>query len=443
MTAIYLLVALGLLVANGFFVAAEVAVTAAAARRSTIEELARRGGLRSRMARASVRELSFMLTGAQLGITMASLGLGFVAEPAIADGLVAALTPLIEIPGAAIHAIAAVIALTIVVFLHMVLAEMAPKNLAIADPIRTVLWIAVPFRLYANTFRVVLWTLNGAANWVVRLLRVHPREELATSYTSGQIESILRALRQLGAIDASAHRLAARALGFRTRKVHEAMVPRSEAVAVSLRSTPNELERLVVRTGFSRFPVYNAGPDDIEGFVHAKDLLGLDEGARDQPIPRRIVRPLPVVPEAGEVGQLLAEMRRRRSHMALVIDEHGSAAGIVTLEDLAEELVGEIRDEHDRARARVQRAGRDRFVVAGNVRVDELRAATGLGLPDGDYSTVAGFVMARLGAVPNEGQSVRVNGWVIRVRRMEGPRVEALDIVRPTNASPVGEAGAG
>ncbi len=437
MTAILLLTALLLLLINGFFVGAEVAITAAAAsRRGELERRAAGGGRSARLAVASLRELSFMLTGAQLGITMASLGLGFVAEPAIADVLEAALADRIGLTGAPIHALASVTALTIVVVFHMVLGEMAPKNIAIADPVRTLLWVALPFRLYANAVRSLLWVLNGLANLTIRAVGVAPRDELTTAYTPAQIGLMLGELRRLGAISAPQQQLANRALRFAARPVEDVMAPRSAVHAVPAEMPVREIERQAVHTGYSRFPLYRDSPDAIVGFVHVKDLLAIDPAAMDQPLPEHAIRPLHVTPATALVGELLVAMRRDRAHMALVVDEHGSPAGIVTLEDLVEEVVGEIRDEHDAPLEDIQQFGPDRFVVSGTLRADRLEQATGCRLPAGDFVTVAGFLMQRLGAVPKSGDSVAHNGWLLRVRRMRGPRLETVDLIRHPAATP-------
>ena len=437
MTVPLLFVALLLLLINGFFVGAEVAITAAAAsRRGELERRAADGRRSARLAVASMRELSFMLTGAQLGITMASLGLGFVAEPAIADVLEAAFADRIGLTGAPLHALASVIALTIVVVLHMVLGEMAPKNIAIADPVRTLLWVAPPFRLYANAVRGVLWVLNELANLTIRAVGVVPRDELATAYTPDQIGSMLGELRRLGAISAPQQQLANRALRFAARPVEDVMAPRSAVHVVPAGMSVREIERQAVTTGYSRFPLYRDAPDAIVGFVHVKDLLAIDPAAMDQPLPEHAIRPLHVTPATALVGELLVAMRRDRAHMALVVDEHGSQAGIVTLEDLVEEVVGEIRDEHDTPLEDVQQFGSARFVVSGALRVDRLAEATGCRLPSGEFSTVAGFLMYRLGAVPKSGDAVAHDGWLLRVRRMRGPRLETVDVIRRPSVGP-------
>ena len=310
-----------------------------------------------------------MLTGAQFGITLASLGLGFVAEPAIADLIVHAVgRSHVDIPEIVIHGIASAIALTLVVFLHMVLGEMAPKNIAIAEPIRTMLWVSVPFRAYANGIRPVLWVLNSMANMVLRAFGIAPREELQARYTASQITEMLSALRRIGAIDVSDYRLAQGAIGLQSRKARDIMLPRSSVVTVPVSATIRDVEVLAAETGHSRLPVLGVQPDDFRGFVHVKDLLARSDLRPSSTLPAAMIRRLPVVPETATLGALLLDMRRRRSHMALAIDEHGSPAGVVTLEDLLEELVGEIADEFDRQAQLPPLQPVTQVVVAGSLR---------------------------------------------------------------------------
>ena len=430
MPILLLTIALLLLIANGFFVGAEVAITASAGRRAELERAVKSGSRSARLALASVQELSFMLTGAQLGITICSLALGFVAEPAIADVLEAIVATRIEIEGALLHAISGVIALLIVVLFHMVIGEMAPKNIAIADPVRTLLWVAIPFRFYTNAMRGLLWILNATANIVIRGYGIRPRDELAHAYTRDHIGSMLGELRRLGAISASQQQLADRALRFTSRSVEDVMVPKSAIQSISTHMTAREIEREAVRTGHSRFPVQGDEPDEIVGFVHVKDLLALEIPIIDRPIPASLVRDLHVAPETALVGELLLTMRRVRAHMALVVDEH---------EDLVEELVGEIRDEHDISSEDIHQFGQNRFVISGHLRLDELEHLTDCAVPEGDYSTVSVFVMHRLGAVPVVGRSINHGQWVLRVRRMNGPRIETIDVLRSTSVESAAE----
>jgi CBS domain containing-hemolysin-like protein len=339
-----LLLAVVLLFANAFFVASEFALIAA--RRTQIEHLASEGNARARTSLGLMRELSLQLAGAQLGITMASLGLGFVAEPAVASVLESALEPL-GLPSRLLHTVAFIAALSIVVFFHMVIGEMVPKNVAIAAPERTLLWLSLPVRAYSALFRPIIRTLNALANLGLRLVRIEPRDELAFTHTAEELASMLAASRQEGLLEEFEHGLLRGALGFGERQVASIMVPRDRVRAIPRSATVAEAEEVVVATGHSRLIVYGRDIDDVLGFVHAKDLLRLPPSAREHPIPAGRIRRMLVVARTRRLEEVLVAMRRARVHLAVVVDPGGRTAGIVTLEDLLEELVGEIRDEHD------------------------------------------------------------------------------------------------
>ena len=358
-----ILFSLVLLGANAFFVAMEFAVVAA--RRTKIEELAAEGKPLAKVALSSMRELSFMLSGAQLGITMASLGLGYVAEPAVAAGIEAALSAVVTIPPNVLHSVSFVVALTIVVFLHMVIGEMAPKNIAIAEPERSVLWLAVPMRMYAGLLRPVIHVLNMTANALLRLLRVEPRDEMLVAHSAGEIARMLADSRREGLIEEFDAFLMTGVLSYRDREVGSVMVGREAVVAVDDSAGPPAVEALVNETGHTRIPVYRGDLDHVLGFVHAKDLLRVEPSDRARPISPDLIRTIPVVRETAKLGAVLGRMRRSRTHFALVVDDAATVVGIVTLEDILEELVGEIEDEHDVARApqtrwRLRRDGRSR-----------------------------------------------------------------------------------
>ena len=412
-----------LLAANGFFVAAEFACITA--RRNVLEQ---RGTRPARAAVRLARQLSLSLAAAQLGITMASLLLGYVAEPAVAVILQKGLG-FLHVSGNVLHPIALTIALAIVVFLHMVIGEMVPKNIAIAGPERTALAVSLPFRGFILLFRPVISLLNGTANGVLRLLRVKPADVLEAGHSAEDLAMLIAEGRREGVIGDFAHRLLTGAIVFGDRDAFEVMVPRPDTVAVSVEATVAEIEDVVVRSGHSRIPVHAGDLDDVVGFVHVKDLLGVDEEARDGPPDPSLVRPLLVVPETVPVSTLLTRMRRAHSQMALVIDEHGGASGIITLEDIAEELVGDIWDEYDRQPTLVRTLADGSLVAAGSVHPERL-AALGIELPPGKYETLGGFVMHRLGRVPRVGDAVEEGDWRIRVSRMEGRRVREVRIGR-------------
>jgi CBS domain containing-hemolysin-like protein len=420
-----------LLLANGFFVGAEFALVAA--RRARLERRAETSD-RAHLALKSMRDLSFTLAGAQLGITMCSLGLGFVAEPAVASLLEEALRGVGRIPITVLHAVSFAVALTMVTFLHMVIGEMAPKNIAIADPERTALWIAVPFRLYVNVFRPVIVVLNGLANLGTRLLGVVPRDERSEAHTAEELGAIIEESAREGLIREPAHRMLTGAIGLRERDAAAAMVARPEIAARPLSATPAEIEKVVVETGHSRIPLYAEDIDNIVGFFHAKDLLRVAPEQRDKPIARELIRQMLVVPESRDIPALLADMQRERKHCALVIDEHGGTAGIVTIEDVIEELVGEIQDEYDVRELGVETLAAERFVVPGSLRIDEAADHLGVSLPEGDYETVAGFLMDRLGRIPRRRDIVVHVGWRLRVRAMHRRRVTQVLIERSPSA---------
>jgi CBS domain containing-hemolysin-like protein len=207
------------------------------------------------------------------------------------------------------------------------------------------------------------------------------------------------------------------------------MVPRPDVIAIPIGMTPAEAEKKVLEEAFSRLPVYRRDLDDVVGFIHAKDLLSVPAADRARPIAAALVRPLLSVPESARVGPLLTEMRRAHNHMALVVDEHGGTAGLVTLEDLAEELVGDIRDEHEEDDLDVRSIGENWYLVSGSVRTDQLAESLDLTLPDGEYETLGGFVMDRLGRIPHQGDRIEHEGWTMRVRRMDKHRVEEVELI--------------
>ena len=423
-----LIIGLALLLANGLFVGAEFALIAA--RGSKIEKLAQTGDRRARAALASARDLSFMLSAAQLGITMASLGLGFVAEPAIAHALEGPIAQVADVSDTVLHTISFVIALTIVSFLHMVIGEMAPKNMAIAAPEKSALWLAIPFRLYANLFRPFIWFFNVIANAGTRALGVEPQDERSDVHTAEEIGMIITQSARGGLLDRFEHRLLAGAASFGDRDAGSAMVPRTELVAVPADMSCAEMEGVIVASGHTRIPVYEGSLDHILGFFHSKDLLKIPGTRYEAPLPRSSIRPMLVVPESKKLHPLLLEMRHQRKHVALVVEEHGGTAGVVTLEDLLEELVGEIRDEYDVAELGVERLGGDRYLVPGSLRIDEAKDRLEVELPEGEYETLAGFVMDRLGRIPRRRDSVEHEGWRLRVLSMHRRRVVQLLLER-------------
>lgn len=423
MNVLPLLAMIGLLVLNGFFVAAEFAFTAASK-----HELSRRKGRSARAAVAAMDDLSFTLAGAQLGITIASLLLGAVAEPAVASIIESLVSSFITLSDSALHNIALAVSLLIVVFLHMVIGEMAPKNVAIAAPERSSILMAIPFRIYATVFRPLIWLLNGIANIGLRMVGIDP-SETGEAHTADDLATLITAGRREGVVEDFAHRLLTGAIDLWDLSAGDVMVPRTDMVAVPESSTIAEVETVIVRNGYSRLPVFGTTIDDVKGFVHAKDLLEFEAEAVSNPLPGRLIRSLPAVPESIGVGDLLDRMRENRSHLVLVVDEHGGTAGIVTLEDIVEEVVGEIRDEHDREHDGVRQLSAHRYAVDASMRPDEIERSLGARLPEGDYETMAGLLLDGIGQIPKVGDRLTLDEWVIQVRAMDGHRVTQLDLI--------------
>ncbi|MEJ7582828.1 MAG: hemolysin family protein [Acidimicrobiales bacterium] len=344
MTGWYLFAAGVLLLANAFFVAVEFALVTS--RHERLESLAAEGRRSAQVALGSSRELSLQLAGAQLGITMASLGLGYVGEPSIGHLVESALGP-IDLPETVTRGVAFAVALLIVSFLHLVIGEMVPKNIAIAGPERTLLLLAIPNRVYVTMFRPVIRGLNAAANAGVRLFGIEPKDELASAHSAEELSAMLAASREEGLIEGFEHDLLSGALGFADRPVAEVMVPRDEIVAVSMRSTVVEVERLVNERGHSRLPVLGRDLDDVLGFIHVKDLLQVPADGQGRPLPMRQLRRMLVVEDDWSLEDVLLRMQRARLHLALVIDRDRRTVGMVALEDVLESLVGDIFDESD------------------------------------------------------------------------------------------------
>ena len=420
-----LFVAVLLVIANAFFVAVEFAYTAS--RRPTLEERAADGSRVARMALTSMNELPVTFAGAQLGVAGASLALGYVIESSV-EVAFEDLYHAIGLPEGSIATISLVTALLIVSFVHNVFGEMAPKNATISAPEKAALFLAAPFRAYVTLLRPIILALSWTARGVLRIFGVEARETVEVTHSAEDIATLVKAIGAGGIIEPGSSRLLTAAISFRETVISEVMVPRPDLVALPASSSPADFERTVVRTGHSRIPVYGEDLDDLRGFVHAKDLLALDGDRLDLPLDPGLIRTVPMVPESTSISPVMEAMRSTGVHVAMAIDEHGSVAGLVTLEDIAEEIVGEIRDEHDiREVMEVRPAGKDRYLVAGQTRVDRL-AEVGVEIAEGEYETVGGYLMDQLGRIPRHGDSVITDQYEMSVRRMDGRRVREVEL---------------
>jgi magnesium and cobalt exporter, CNNM family len=425
-----LLAVAALTLGTAISVASEFALTAL--ERSQVDaHVAEVGDRRARAVQRAHRGLSFQLSGSQLGITVTTLVTGYIAEPAIATLFRPGLEAIGFSPGLAAGT-ATVLSLLFATALSMVFGELVPKNLAIAGPLRVaraVVWLQSGF---AHAFRWLIDGLNRAANSVVRRLGVEPAEELRSARSARELSSLVRTSAQHGTLDAGTATLLDRSLRFTDRVAEDLMTPRVRVESLDADATVADMVALARRTGFSRFPVHNSDPDSVLGVVHVKQAFGVDPAHRGCATVGDLVQAVPTVPGSLDGDELLTRLRSSGLQLAVVVDEYGGTAGIVTLEDLVEEIVGDVRDEHDRAeQATVRPLGRDSWLVSGLLRGDEVADATGFQMPPGVYETLAGLVLTRLGRIPDVGEEVTVDAWQLTVMRRDRNRIAELRLARP------------
>lgn len=387
------------------------------------------GSRRAKATAVALRRLSFNLSGAQLGITVTSLVVGFIAEPTIGS----ALEPMAErvVGEQRASGTAIVVALVLATIATMIIGELVPKSIAIARPRPTAYALAAPMLLVTRLLGPLISFLNGAANWTVRKLGIEPQEELTSVRSLEELELLIRSSGEEGTLEPEKLTLLTRSIRFGEKDAADALVPRRSVQTVAIDDVVSTLAEKAVATGHSRFPVVGADLDDVRGVVHVKDVYGVPYEERGTHPVERLMVPAFVVPETRDLADLLADLRRVGSHLAIVVDEHGGTAGIITLEDVLEEIVGEIDDEHDRPTpelTRVQRAGE--WLLDGTLHRDEVFDACGFSVPDGDYETLAGFVLDRLGRIPEAGEGFEHDGWDLEVVELDGHRVAAVRLRR-------------
>ena len=437
--ALGLLAVIVLIAANGVFVAAEFALVASD--RARVDALAEQGSRRARLVRTLLRRLSFELSGAQLGITVTSLLLGFLAEPVIAQLIEPLLAPLIG--ERLVRGVSIAIALLLATVLQMVLGELAPKTVAIAKPEATALILAPFLRVYGAVFGPVIRFLNWSANWTVRRLGIEPKEELESVRSLPELARLLSASTEEGTIGGSASMLFNRSVRFAKKTAADALVPRMRVSALGVDDHATDLVELAARTGFSRFPVYRVDLDDIVGVVLVKTVHTLALDARATTTIGEIMTDVVVVPETRSLSGLLADMQASRNHLAVVVDEYGGTAGIITLEDVVEEIVGAIDDEYDPHEPRLTALARGSgpWDLPGSLHPDEVFDLTGFEPPEGEYETLAGFVLDRLGRIPDVGDQFTFDRWRLEVMAMVGLRIATVRIEPADDASAVDDAG--
>lgn len=420
------------------FVAAEFSLTAL--ERSTVDANARSGHRRDRVVQRAHRTLSFQLSGAQLGISITTLATGFLAEPVLSQFL-GPLLRSVRTPERLVPGITLILAILLATSLSMIFGELVPKNLAVARPVPTARASAPPQVLFSVLFTPVIRLLNGTANWILRKMGIEPAEELRSARSPQELGALVRSSAQRGAIDEATADLVDRSLQFGARSAEEFMTPRTEIEALQTTDSVADLVVAAARTGFSRFPVVVGDLDEAVGIVHVKQVFGVAADERPRTRLAGLAIPVPMVPSTLDGDALMEQVRANGLQAALVVDEYGGTAGMVTVEDLVEEIVGDVRDEHDNPTPDFARRGLD-WEVAGLLRIDEVAGAVGFRAPEGEYETIGGLVLETLGHIPEPGETVELVAfnpegaqaepvrWRATVLAMDGRRIDRLCLTR-------------
>ncbi len=373
----------------------------------------------------ALKVTSTHLSSAQLGITLTTLLTGYLLEPSIAKLLEAPFLAM-RLPEAIVETVGSIVALVIATLLSMILGELVPKNFALALPLQTAR-LVVPLQVaFTTVFKPAVAVLNGTANAVLRSMGIEPQEELSGARSAEELTSLLRRSASEGSLEQDTATLLERTISFSELSASDVMTPRPRVSTIRVSESAEDVIALARRTGFSRFPVIEEDADDVVGIVHVKQAVAVPREKRPEVPVGALMTDAERVPETMPGDTLLAEVRGRGYQMVIVVDEYGGTAGVVTLEDLVEELVGEVSDEHDRARIDVVRS-RDWLTFPGLLRPDELEDRAGVKVPeDGPYETVGGFVMSTLGRLPVVGDEVPLDGGVFRVERLDGRRIDRI-----------------
>lgn len=417
-----------LVLMNGFFVAAEFAMVKA--RNTRIDQLASEGNNRAKYARKITANLDAYLSACQLGITIASLGLGWAGEPIIADWLIEMIAFFgWTIPAALLHTISFVIAFSAITFFHIVLGELAPKSLAIQRSESVTLWTAPLLVFFYRLMYPFIWFLNGTANRTLKLFGIPPVGEHDAAHTEDEIRILMEQSHRSGLIDKTEIALVDKIFEFSDRIVREIMIPRPDMVVLYKRLSFDENFKIAQEEKHTRFPLCGSDKDDILGFIHVKDLyeLELKEGVHKL---SSIIRPVLTVPESMPVSKLLRLMQRKRCHIAIVIDEYGGTAGLITIEDILEEIVGEIQDEFDEERPAIEKLAGDEYSIDGRLLIEELNDYLNLDLNSEDNDTIGGWVYSRLETTPSVGMKVKQDDYEFEISEVDHLRISRIKVRR-------------
>ena len=421
---------------TALFVAAEFSLTAL--ERSTVDSNAKSGGWRDAYVQKTHRSLSFQLSGAQLGISITTLATGYLAEPVVATLLHAPLAAA-GLSEGVVDGVALALALLIATSVSMIFGELVPKNLAVARATATARWAAPPQFWFSRLLTPAIKVTNGTANWILRRLGIEPAEELRSARSPQELVSLVRTSKRSGSIDASTADLVDRSLQFGERSAEELMTPRSKIEALTVDDTVADLVAKAIETGFSRFPIVEGDLDETLGIVHVKQAFMVPVAERAHTRLAAIALPVATVPSTLDGDAVMTQIRANGLQTALVVDEYGGTSGMVTVEDLIEEIVGDVRDEHDDATPDVVEM-RNGWRVSGLLRIDEVETETPFRPPEGEYETIGGLILQELGHIPEPGESVELTEfdpdgplddpvhWQAKVIQMDGRRIDLLEL---------------
>jgi magnesium and cobalt exporter, CNNM family len=423
---IKLLVVLALVITNGFFVATEFALVSV--RRSRIESLVDEGVARARPVLSALHDLDGFVAATQLGITIASIGLGWVGEPAIAAFLDPALEAVLPASwaDASAHTISFIIAFSLITFFHVVFGELAPKSLALQYPERTAFMVAPPVRIFLTTFRPIIFTMNWVGQSFLRLVGVRPAVGHSLIYTEEELRLIVAASTESGELFETEEDIIRRAFVFHDFTADDIMVPRTELIAAPAGATLDYVTELIRAHKFGQYPVFGRDLDDILGVFYVKDLVDFVLGGETERSDfdlRRVLRPVLTVPESLPIDSLLDEMKLHRTHLVIAVDEYGGTAGMVTLDDIMERVVGEVPDEFDLPGQDIIDEPDGTARVNGLTHLSDIREHFGLDLEADESTTIGGFVFSALGQRPELGDDVVVGPFVIEVTALDGLRI--------------------
>ena len=420
-----LIAVLGLVAINGFFVAAEFALVAA--RRSKLDEMIARGDRGAKIVQTALQHLDRYIAGTQLGITIASLALGWIGEPVLAGIFDQFFRTLGLNPSpTATHVAAVPVAFFLLTFFHIVLGELAPKSIALANPEKTARAIVTPLMLFSRFMSPFIWLFNGAANSILRLLGIEPTRD-HSGHSPEEIRFLVMQAHAHGMLNETDRAMLAGVLDFHDKKARDVMRPRTDVIALDIEATEQEVWEVLRRERYSRYPVYRESLDDVVGVFLAKDLW-LHSGDAPFNLADFVREPM-YVPDSRPAERVLDDLRRTRAHMAVVLDEYGGTAGIVTMEDLVEEVVGDIADEYDFA-SRESIVTDGVLELAGSMSLIDVRSDYRIPIPEGDWTTLGGYAFAKLGRLPRMGDRIPIPGGEMEVVAMDGRRIAALRIHR-------------